>query len=70
MKQHQSEGIAIAKKKCVYVARSTSMRLQSSIVELYKSGTSQRNSTRNLNTSLSNVQRVIKVHKNISSYDL
>jgi DNA invertase Pin-like site-specific DNA recombinase len=70
MKQRQAEGIAIAKKKGVYVGRNTSMRLKSSIIESYKSGTSQRNIARDLETSLSNVQRVIKAHKNKTSYDL
>ena len=70
MKQRQAEGIAIAKKKGVYVGRSTSMRLKSSIIESYKSGTSQRNIARDLDTSLSNVQRVIKAHKNKIESDL
>jgi len=62
MKQRQAEGIAQAKLKGVYKGRTTSMRLRSAILDAYKNGTSQRNIAKDLETSLSTVQRVIKAH--------
>lgn len=62
-KERQLEGIAKAKAKGVYKGRSTNARLRASIIESFNNGTSQRNIAKQLDTSLSNVQRVIKKHK-------
>lgn len=66
-KERQLEGIAKAKKKGVYKGRSTDVRLKSAIIEALNNGTSQRNIAKELDTSLSNVQRVIKKHKAVMS---
>lgn len=63
MKQRQAEGIAAAKSKGIYKGRTTSMRLKSEIINEYKKGTPQRKIASLLNTSLSNVQRIIKAEK-------
>ncbi|WP_299665079.1 recombinase family protein [uncultured Psychromonas sp.] len=59
-KERQLEGIAKAKAKGIYKGRTTSDRLKSNIIEAYKDGIPQRAIAEKLNTSLSNVQRVIK----------
>jgi len=62
-KERQLEGIAKAKAKGVYKGRTTSDRLKENIIKLYLDKVSQRAIAKELNTSLSNVQRVIKTYK-------
>ena len=62
-KDRQREGIEAAKAKNVYKGRSADVRRNSSILELHKEGMSQRNLAKELDCSLSTVQRIIKANK-------
>lgn len=61
-KERQKEGIEAAKAKNVYKGRSADVRRNSSILDLYKEGMSQRNIAKELDCSVSTVQRIIKAN--------
>jgi DNA invertase Pin-like site-specific DNA recombinase len=63
LKERQREGIKKAKEKGVYKGRSTSIRLKSDIIESYYLKIPQRQIAKELSTSLSTVQRIIKAEK-------
>jgi DNA invertase Pin-like site-specific DNA recombinase len=63
LKERQREGIEKAKEKGVYKGRSTSARLKSEIITSYHLKTPQRQIAKELCTSLSTVQRIIKAEK-------
>lgn len=62
-KERQREGIEAAKAKGVYEGRTTAMRRKAEVLQLVKEGVSQRSIAKQLEISLSSVQRIVKASK-------